>query len=113
MRENVKNAFILAVVGNGVAETFLIFYLLSLYTGISIFDGITTTAWIAIGVAVLTTAIVCAGIALSTIKKITDIKRSERVFYILTRILSLITIIASAIFLGILLIVFLIYTGMR
>ena len=113
MRENVKNAFILAVVGNAVAETFLIVYLLSLYTGITLFDGITTIAWMAIGMASLITAIVCAGIALSTVKKITDIKRSERAFYILTRILSLITIISSAIILGILLIVFLIYSGMR
>ena len=113
MRDDLKTAFTLAIVGYCVAVTYLIGFLMSLYTRITIFDGISTLTWIVVGIAFFIGSLVCGSIALSMVKKITNIKRSERVFYILTRVFSLVTIISSAIILGILVIVFLIYSGMH
>ena len=106
MNKTLKTAFILSIVAMASIETMIVIAL-RFYSYLSdIFSSRLVGATMLISI--VAAPMVLGIIAFSYLKQIKDIQRTERPFYIVTRVLSIISIVTSAVVVGILFIVFLI-----
>ena len=95
--QKVQTAFILAVIGSSVVDTLLLCSLFYYQIGFVFFSNLFATLLV---MPVFAAPAILGGIALSIIKSVgamRDFNGKYRVFYILTRILSIVTIVEGAI----------------
>ena len=95
--QKVQTAFILAVIGSSVVDTLLLCSLFYYQIGFVFFSNLFATLLV---MPVFAAPAILGGIALSMIKSVgvmSDFNGKYRVFYIITRILSIVAIVEGAI----------------
>lgn len=95
--QTIKAAFILSIIAGTFFDVFSLIYLL-FGTYLSSYDLITNSYFIAMFyLAIMTAPMVMGIIALNMVGKIKNIKGSQRVFVILTRVFSIVSIVGTAV----------------
>lgn len=106
MNNNLKTAFILSIVAMASMEAMIVIALRFYSSFADIFSSRLIGATMLI--AIVAAPMVLGIIAFSYLKQTKEIQRTERPYYIVSRVLSIISIVTSAVVVGIMFIVFLI-----
>ena len=98
MNQKIKTAFILATVNYGIYGTSVITYLVCAAYFTNVLQLSASSALLLVAMVTLT-CLVCSIVALSYIRGVREYTRKEKPFVIVTRVLSIVGIVSSAIIL--------------